>query len=99
MPRAIEIYVDEKQKAVLINTNYGNREVKGASWEPITFRLGWDDRASIAHAARATVSEFHCSSISLVDEFDIAIASVVLLSSQQEMIIEAFASRANRGSI
>jgi len=67
MPRAIEIYVDEKQKAVLINTNYGNREVKGASWEPITFRLGWDDASSISHAMKATVPNIDCDRIVLVD--------------------------------
>ena len=60
MPRAIEIYVDEKQKAVLINTNYGNREVRGASWEPELFRLGWDHPNDIERAMAQAVPGIQC---------------------------------------
>ncbi len=67
MPRAIEIYVDEKEKAVLINTNYGNREVRGASWVPQKFRLGWDSPFELSNAFRQFATA-HINILSLRNE-------------------------------
>lgn len=68
MPRAVEIRVDEITKAVMIDTNFPNREVLGASWEPRLFRLGWDLPEDIWDAMRETVSGLICRRLRLIGQ-------------------------------
>ena len=60
MPKAIEIRVDPVSKCVVIDTNFPNREVQGASWEPQLFHLGWETPEEIWEAMHETVPTMIC---------------------------------------
>jgi hypothetical protein len=68
MPRAIEIRVDEKSQGVVIDTNFPNREVQGATWEPQLFRLGWDLPEDIWDAMYEAVPTLICNRLRLIGE-------------------------------
>jgi hypothetical protein len=60
MPKAIEIRVDPILKCVVIDTNFPNREVNGASWAPKLFHLGWDTPEEIWEEMQDTVPTMIC---------------------------------------
>ena len=70
MPRAIEIRVDPILKCVVIDTNFPNREVHGATWEPQLFRLGWNNPEEMWLAMHETVPTLICASVRLRDSYD-----------------------------
>lgn len=69
MPRAVEIRVDSILKAVVIDSNFPNREVNGATWEPHLLRLGWDNAREIWEAIEDCAPTTIITSISLRDSF------------------------------
>jgi len=78
MPRAVEIRLDPETRGVVIDTNFPNREVLGAGWEPKLFRLGWDSQEEIWKAMQDTAPTLICLQLRLVSS-----AGITLVRAQE----------------
>ena len=89
MPRAIEIRVDPITKGVIIDTNFPNREVLGAGWEPQLFRLGWDTPEEIWLAMQDAVPTLICPRVSLRDSYESDANVLIQAGDATDVIIES----------
>ena len=89
MPKAIEIRIDPILKCVVIDTNFPNREVNGATWEPRLFRLGWNNPEELWQAMNETVPTFICASVRLRDSFEPDAKVLIHAGDHTDEMIEA----------
>ena len=89
MPRAIEIRVDPITKGVIIDTNFPNREVLGAGWEPQLFRLGWDTPEEIWLAMQDAVPTLICPRVSLRDSYESDASVLIQAGDATDVIVES----------
>ncbi len=68
MPKAIEIYVDQFTRELVVDTNHPMRES--------IFRFGWDDPQAIWEGMNDTVPAIICSRVRLVQQDGTPIMSV-----------------------
>lgn len=89
MPRAIEIRIDPKTQGVVIDTNFPNREVTGASWAPQFFRLGWDAPEAIWEAMQDCVPTLICRRVALRESYDPNAGILIQGTEETDGLIEA----------